>query len=539
MSWRMLPVFGAYAIILAGCISTGTHEATLAELEQSRQIAARTAAEFEAFKEQATAQMKASEAEQARLGKELMGSLQRVEQAEADFESTQYHLANARTSQQDTETTLANLREQHGELDRERGELRQDRDALQTNIEDLQRRFETALQELSSGKRALADAHGRIGALEQESQEREAALSQAQEQRRMLEASLAAEQVKVARLHEDKQRLLSGTTTAREEIARLQKRAGQLETVAARVHELDQQIRERDQEIGTLRQAAADRETLATRLATLSGELGGLQEDAIRSRQERDQLTAQAMTLTGDLERSRERAHALSDELDSLRAGLDNLEAERARLEQERAAKETDIRVLTDSRAELSRSLDEQQAERARLERQRIAKEAEIRRLGQMHAELSKSLEAEIAKGDIRIRQVRDRLRINMVDQVLFDSARAVVKPEGLEVLKRVSAILTKVDDKQIRIEGHTDNVPIGPKIIHRFPTNWELSTARATSVVRYLIDEGGVEKANLSAVGYAHNRPVASNETPEGRAENRRIEIVLYPKDLSEIASF
>ena len=193
MSWRMLPVFGAYAIILAGCISTGTHEATLAELEQSRQIAARTAAEFEAFKEPATAQMKASEAEQARLGKELMGSLQRVEQAEADFESTQYHLANARTSQQDTETTLANLREQHGELERERGELRQDRDALQTNIEDLQRRFETALQELSSGKGALTDAQGRIAALEQESQERKAALSQAQEQRRMLEASLAAE----------------------------------------------------------------------------------------------------------------------------------------------------------------------------------------------------------------------------------------------------------------------------------------------------------------------------------------------------------
>ncbi len=498
MSWRMLPVFGAYAVILASCVSAGTQEATLAELEQSRRNAARTAAEFEAFTEQAAAQAKALQAEQARLAKELMGSLQRAEQAEMDFESGQYHLANARTSQQDTETTLANLREQHGELERERGELRQDRDALQTNIEDLERRFETTLQELSSGKRALAVAHGRIAALEQESQERTAALSQAQEQRRMLEASLAAEQVKVATLHEDKERLLSGTTTAREEIARLQQRAG-----------------------------------------VLTSELGGLQEEAIRSRQERDQLTAQAMTLTGDLERSRERAHALSDELDSLRAGLDNLEAERARLEQERTAKETDIRVLTDSRAELSRSLEEQQAERARLERQRIAKEAEIRRLAQMHAELSKSLEAEIAKGDIRIRQVRDRLRINMVDQVLFDSARAVVKPEGLEVLKRVSAILTKVDDKQIRIEGHTDDVPIGPKIIHRFATNWELSTARATSVVRYLIDEGGVEKANLSAVGYAHNRPVANNETPEGRAENRRIEIVLYPKDLSEIASF
>jgi len=95
------------------------------------------------------------------------------------------------------------------------------------------------------------------------------------------------------------------------------------------------------------------------------------------------------------------------------------------------------------------------------------------------------------------------------------------------------------VTDKQIRIEGHTDNVPIGPKIIERFPTNWELSTARASSVVRYLIEKGGVNRASLSAVGYAENRPVASNGTLDGQAENRRIEIVLYPKDISEVANF
>ncbi|MEE9204793.1 MAG: flagellar motor protein MotB, partial [Nitrospirales bacterium] len=125
------------------------------------------------------------------------------------------------------------------------------------------------------------------------------------------------------------------------------------------------------------------------------------------------------------------------------------------------------------------------------------------------------------------------------VDRVLFDSGRAQVKPDGLKVLKRVSDILKNVTDKQIRIEGHTDNVPIGPKIIERFPTNWELSTARATSVVRYLIEKGGVGRVTLSAAGYAYNKPVASNEALEGRAENRRIEIVLYPKDLSDIAKF
>ena len=126
-----------------------------------------------------------------------------------------------------------------------------------------------------------------------------------------------------------------------------------------------------------------------------------------------------------------------------------------------------------------------------------------------------------------------------MVDRVLFDSGQAQVKPAGLKVLKQVSDILKEVNDKQIRIEGHTDNVPIGPKIADRYPTNWELSTARATSVVRYLIEEGELNPEALTAAGYAQNKSVASNDTPEGRAENRRIEIVLYPKDLSDIANF
>ena len=177
------------------------------------------------------------------------------------------------------------------------------------------------------------------------------------------------------------------------------------------------------------------------------------------------------------------------------------------------------------------------EAEKARLEQERTAKETEIQRLARTHEELTKSLKAEIAKGDIRIQQVRDSLTINMVDRMLFDSGQSHVKPAGLKVLKQVSDILKKVADKQIRIEGHTDNVQIGAKLKKRFPTNWELSTARATSVVRYLIEEGGIDRGNLSAVGYANTRPAASNDTEDGRTANRRIEIVLYPKDLTEIA--
>ena len=93
------------------------------------------------------------------------------------------------------------------------------------------------------------------------------------------------------------------------------------------------------------------------------------------------------------------------------------------------------------------------------------------------------------------------------------------------------------VTDKQIRIEGHTDNKPISTKLQDRFKTNWELSTARATTVVRYLIDQGSVDRHHLSAVGYADTQPRASNDSEEGRSSNRRIEIVLYPKDLKDIA--
>ncbi|MDC4226214.1 MAG: OmpA family protein [Candidatus Manganitrophus sp.] len=100
-----------------------------------------------------------------------------------------------------------------------------------------------------------------------------------------------------------------------------------------------------------------------------------------------------------------------------------------------------------------------------------------------------------------------------------------------------MSDILKNVKENSIRIEGHTDNVPIGSKLAGKFPSNWELSASRATQVVRYL-SELGVSPENLSAVGLAEYQPVAPNDTPEGKQRNRRIEIVLYPKDIQEIVS-
>ena len=112
------------------------------------------------------------------------------------------------------------------------------------------------------------------------------------------------------------------------------------------------------------------------------------------------------------------------------------------------------------------------------LDLERAAKEEEIKWLTRTQEELSKSLQDEVSKGNITKRQVRDRPTINMVDRILFNSGQAQVKPADVKALKQLSDILKSVTDKQIRIEGHTDNVPISSKLQDRFKTNWELSTA-------------------------------------------------------------
>jgi chemotaxis protein MotB len=140
-------------------------------------------------------------------------------------------------------------------------------------------------------------------------------------------------------------------------------------------------------------------------------------------------------------------------------------------------------------------------------------------------------MKSEISRGQITISELKGKLTVNMVDSILFDSGKAEVKKGGLEILGKVISILKEVKDKSIRIEGHTDNVQISRALAQRYPTNWELSAARAINVARYLQDEG-IGPGQLSAAAYGEWKPVAENDTPEGRARNRRIEIILVPKE-------
>ena len=150
---------------------------------------------------------------------------------------------------------------------------------------------------------------------------------------------------------------------------------------------------------------------------------------------------------------------------------------------------------------------------------------------------LLENMESEIQKGKITITQLKGKLKVNMLDEILFASGKTTIKPQGVKLLDRVGKILLNVKEGAISIEGHTDNVPIGPELRKKYPTNWDLSAARATTVARYLQEKIGIDPGVLSATGYGEYQPIASNETKEGKARNRRIEIVLIPKEISPIS--
>lgn len=147
--------------------------------------------------------------------------------------------------------------------------------------------------------------------------------------------------------------------------------------------------------------------------------------------------------------------------------------------------------------------------------------------LDDLKKEIESQLQNENIQLEITAEVINRGLLIRFPDNALFDSGEASLKPAAQEALTVIGNILQNdpFNERVIRVEGHTDNVPMNSP---QFPSNWELSTSRATNVIRYFLDEVGIEPKRLSASGYGEYYPIASNETPEGRSQNRRVDIVV-----------
>lgn len=259
-----------------------------------------------------------------------------------------------------------------------------------------------------------------------------------------------------------------------------------------------------------------------------------------KATQERDDVTKAEQDLAAKLKAADDQLASLktsnADLQQSLKANKTELGRKVAELIKERDSlqKQHDeeaqkAAALTAKADDLAKQLEDANAAKKALE---DAKAAELAAVKKSYEDMTAGLKNEIAAGQVQISQLKGKLTLNMVDQILFDSGSADVKGDGKKVLDKVGEALNKIQDKDIRIEGHTDNKPLKQSLRKEFPSNWELSTARATAVARYLIDHDGVDPKRLVAAGYGEFRPKASNDTAEGRAQNRRIEIILVPKE-------
>jgi chemotaxis protein MotB len=227
----------------------------------------------------------------------------------------------------------------------------------------------------------------------------------------------------------------------------------------------------------------------------------------VEATEERDRLALENRTLGERVKLLEASNQALTSERVRLIESIEDLRETQTGLEE-------GVRDLERRHEEATRSLAEREAQLGELQELRGTYEG-----------LISDLESEVQSGQIEIERMRDGLRLNLSDEILFDSGSAALKEGGREVLSRVAARLTELPDR-VEVQGHTDDVPIARG---RYPTNWELAAARATGVVRWL-EKQGVNPTRLTGVSFGEHHPVAPNDTPEGRAQNRRIEVRLLP---------
>lgn len=350
------------------------------------------------------------------------------------------------------------------------------------------------------------------------------------------------------------------------ELARLRRAAGDLSAANRRLSDLEQQLADRDRELAALRAGAGDSARLAGQLSAAQGDLAQIQQrvndleqQLAAARQRTADLEAQLAAATGaagekdrlaaELAAAKQRNAELEAQLASARTQAsslmaaagdkDKLAADLAAARQRAASLEAQLATLSGAAGDKDKLAAELAAARQRvadLERQLAERDKELAALrGDLSAEMAKLKEAQrgliralrpqIDKGNIMVDLNNERLLINLASSYLFGSGEDQLKPAGADALRQVGAILKDFPEYKVAVDGHTDNRPIRRELKKRFPSNKELSEARAANAAKAL-GEGG-----LTAVvthGYADTRPVAPNTTDAGRAKNRRVEVVV-----------
>jgi len=324
-------------------------------------------------------------------------------------------------------------------------------------------------------------------------------------------ASLLISKKGLSELNEKVAQLNQETSALQDQIRTNAKQLMELKSAKEYISKLENAIKMKDQRLSELKD---ENKKGLMELKSAKESIAKL-ENAIKMKDQRlSELKESIHTLERDLEEERKTKDATLTDLQERIQGS-----------------QSHIRYLEEEVAKGHNEIQGLQSQLINLKGQKTLAETKKGQLKSTYEALITDLEKQIENQEITIKASKDQISVTFVDRILFEFGKATITPEGEMILKKVGGILKNVQGKQIRIVGHTDNIPIMPEYRYKFPTNWELSGARSSAVIRYFQKNIHLDPRNLEAVGRSLYEPIASNETSQGRAQNRRVEIIISPK--------
>ena len=405
------------------------------------------------------------------------------------------------------------------EVSKERRETK----ALGRSLSDLENRRDAAQALL---ERLKSDHQVTVSYLQEEIQLRDAAVVKLAEQCENATSEVLALRENLWKLQTEIEGLQGQLTEVKEQKKAVEAQLAQLKSRhEASVTDLKEEIKAGDMRSAELQGQLRDTRSQVTSLQqeVLEGQnkIEALQQDLLNQREQKAALETQAEQLKSTHEVT---VSQLNTEIQGRNATIEGLEKKVEDLTSQILIHKEKLSKRESEIEELQSSISDLLGQKAQLITQ-------IDELKSTHDAMVSDLKSEILNKQVTLQELEEKLSITFVDRILFEFGKADITPKGKVLLRKVGEALASVGAKKIRVVGHTDNKLILPEHRVKFSSNWELSAARAAAVVRYFQNDIGIDPRNMEAVGQSFYRPIASNETEEGRSQNRRVAIIIAPK--------
>ena len=265
----------------------------------------------------------------------------------------------------------------------------------------------------------------------------------------------------------------------------------------------------------------------------------GLRKELSEHRNRIDELRGKIDELDGQIKRKDLDNQELSQSLTMARRHSQQIETRVADLRAQMTSQQTQQTESAKKARRFERAYENSRARVRKLQKNLVSAQKKLLRFEdrirfqiQLEKDMKAQLSRERRRGIVQVRRLGDRVVISIASAILFKSGSAKIRSESKALLVKFSGLLRRYSNREVQVQGHTDNVQISDRLAERWETNWELSAARATRVLRYFVEVGNLDPRRVSGAGMGEFRPIADNDTRDGRRTNRRIEIVIFPPD-------